>query len=35
MAIPTIILPATVTPRAVTLTMRVLYFTSIEYVRIA
>jgi hypothetical protein len=35
MPILTIVLPAAVTPRAVALTMRVLYFTSIEYIRIA
>jgi hypothetical protein len=35
MAIPTIVLPATVMPRAVALTMRILHFTSIEYIRIA
>jgi hypothetical protein len=35
MAVITVVLPAAVTPRAVTPTMRLLYFTSIEHVYIA
>jgi hypothetical protein len=35
MVIPTIVLPAAMTPRAVALTMCVLYLTSIKYISIA
>jgi len=35
MSVPAVVLPTAVTPRTVALTVRILHFTTIEYIRIA